>query len=173
MLQSKSKLEEYLSLPEGDPAQLIGGEFWMSPSPTRKHQKIAGIFYRALARFVEENNLGEVYYEFDVKLDDENILRPDIIFVSKDHLKNLEERWLNGSPDIVVEVLSPSTATMDTIVKKEIYEKFNVPEYWIIDPESEEVFVFCKENGLKLVCKGKKCSSKVLEGFTWSIQTSM
>ncbi len=165
---AKKPLEEYLSLPEGYPAELIGGEIRLTPSPSYKHQKTAFDIAYELRKFVYEKDLGEVLYEFDVHLDDENVLRPDVLFISKEGLELLKENWIDGAPDMVVEVLSPSTAVRDLMDKREIYEKFGVREYWIVDPSAEEIYVLYSESGrFKLICKGKKCGSRILKGFEW------
>ncbi len=164
----KAPLEEYLSLPEGYPAELIGGRITVSPSPTYRHQSICGDFFWKLKSFVENEKSGEVLYEFDVHFDDDNVLRPDILFIKSERKDIIKDNWVEGVPDMVIEVISPSSAAKDTVVKREVYERFGVKEYWIVDPENEDVFVYENREGrFILICAGKECSSKVLKGFKW------
>jgi len=170
-VKGKTPLEKYLNLPEKYPAELLEGEIVMVPSPGRKHQKVSGEIFNRLFERVENGELGEVYYEFDVKFDEENVLRPDIVFVSKERLDIIKDNWIEGAPDMVVEVLSPTSATRDLIVERDVYEKFGVREYWVVDPVNEEVFVFVlKEKRYILRCHGKKCDSLVLENFSWGFE---
>ena len=170
-VKGKTPLEKYLNLPEKYPAELLEGEIVMVPSPGRKHQKVSGEIFNRLFEKVKDEELGEVYYEFDVKFDEENVLRPDIVFVSKERLDIIKDNWIEGAPDMVVEVLSPTSATRDLIVKRDVYEKFGVREYWVVDPMNEEVFVFVlKEKRYILRCHGKRCDSLVLENFSWGFE---
>ncbi len=162
-VKTKNPLEEYLSLPEGYPAELIEGEIVVSPSPSFKHQKVAFDIAYDLRKYVEKQNLGIVIYELDVRIDDENVLRPDVIFISSERKEIIKESAIEGAPDIVVEVCSPSTASRDMVEKRDIYERAGVKEYWIVDIEGNEIYVLINENGhFKIACKGKKCTSKVL-----------
>lgn len=170
-MKEKTPLDEYLSLPEGYPAELIGGEIRMVPSPGRKHQELAARMFVKLRSITDKYNLGESLYEFDLHVDEETVVKPDIVFVSKERIEIIKDEWIDGAPDIVVEILSPSTAVRDTIIKKELYEKLGVKEYWIVDPEGEEVFVFENEgNKFSLICSGRKCRSKVIEKFEWEFE---
>jgi len=170
-IKTLSPIEKYLKLPEGYPAELIGGEIVMTPSPSYKHQNTAIDISSKMKIFVEKKSAGIVLYEFDVHLDDENVIRPDIIFVQNGRREIIKENWVDGAPDIVVEVLSPSTITKDTIIKRDMYEKYGVKEYWIVDPENEEIFVYDnRKDRFNLICHGKKCTSNVLTGFSWGFK---
>ena len=167
-IKTKTPLEKYLELPEGYPAELIEGEIVVAPSPGVRHQEIAIDISSKMRFFADERKAGKVLYEIDVHFDEENVLRPDVIFVKNENRAIIGEKWIEGAPDIVVEILSPSSATRDLLVKKDLYESFGVKEYWIIDPENEEVFVYENKGGkFSLICRGKRCSSKILDGFDW------
>lgn len=170
-VKTKTPLEEYLSLPEGYPAELIGGEIVVSPSPSVKHQEIAGEIFWKLKKIVDDAKIGKVFYELDVHIDDENVLRPDVIFISSKRKEIIKEDAIKGTPDIVVEVSPPSTASRDMVEKRDIYERAGVKEYWIVDIEGNEIYVLINENShFKIACKGKKCTSEVLEGFEWGFE---
>ena len=168
-IKQKSALEDYMSLPEGYPAELIGGEIIVSPSPSAKHQKIAGDLFFKMRLFKETKKIpGEIFYEIDVRLSNEDVVRPDIVYVS-DESKIGE--WIEGAPDLVVEILSPTSAMRDLVDKKDLYERSGVKEYWVVDPENEEMIVFYNEGGrFEVSCRGKECESRVLKGFRWGFE---
>ena len=167
-VKEKSALEEYMSLPEGYPAELIGGEIVVSPSPSAKHQEVAFEFLMKLGYFVKSSGSGKVFYELDVHLSDKDVVRPDIVYVS-DESKIGE--WIEGAPDLVVEILSPTSAMRDLVDKKDLYERYGVKEYWVVDPENEEIIVFYNEGGkFEVSCRGKECESRVLKGFKWGFE---
>ncbi|RKX74906.1 MAG: Uma2 family endonuclease [Spirochaetes bacterium] len=169
--RKKSTASEYFSLPQGAPYQLIGGELTPSPAPSWKHQRISRKIGTRLSEHVENNGLGEVFFApVDVYLSDENVFQPDLIFIAKGREDLLSDKgYIEGAPDLVAEILSPSTLTLDAIEKKEAYEKYGVKEYWIMDGESQTIYVYAmKKTGFELVqrvLKGESLSSEVVEGF--------
>ena len=142
-------IEVFKSLPEGTLAQLIENNLVMSPSPLDIQQKILNEINYHLLTFVKKHKLGEVRLApYDVYLDRENVFQPDIIFIGKDRLHLIKENGLHGAPDLVIEILSPSTAKYDLGEKKDVYERCSVKEYWIVEPESKSVQGFSlKEKG--------------------------
>lgn len=144
----KKTVQDYLQLPEGAPHQLLKGELVMSPAPKRIHQKVSGAVYRLMANWCIEKKLGEVYYApFDVYLDEENVVQPDISFFSNNRLSVLSERGAEAAPDLIVELLSSFNAYYDLRYKLDLYEKFGVAEYFIVDPEDDTVIAYKLENG--------------------------
>ena len=141
-------MEVYKMLPEGTLAEIINGIIYMSPSPLRMHQRIIGKLFTQFFEYVESNKLGEVYVApFDVYLDEEaNAVQPDIVFVKKSNLSIIEDH-IHGVPDLVVEVLSGGNRNHDLKVKKNLYERFGIQEYWVIDPETEETIGFIFSSG--------------------------
>lgn len=139
-------MEAYQALPEGTLAELIHGIIYMSPSPQRKHQRIIGKLFSEMFDYVESRQAGEVYVApFDVYLDEsENAVQPDILFVAKENLSIIKEH-IHGSPDLVIEVLS-GDRNYDLKIKKALYEKFGVKEYWVIDPDTREAIGFVLTN---------------------------
>ena len=168
-VKARTPLEKYLSLPEKYSAELIGGEIVMTPSPSSRHQRISLKLASSMMNFCVEHELGEIFIELDVHLDDDNVIRPDILYVSDE--SKVKENWIEGAPDVVVEILSPATKQRDMTIKRDLYERFGVKEYWVVDPESEEIIVFCNEGGrFKIACRGKECESRVLKGFKWGFE---
>jgi Uma2 family endonuclease len=131
---------DYVLLPEDKRVELIEGDFSMTPSPTEYHQRISGRLYLHLCRFVLERKLGHVYYApFDVILSDENVVQPDILFVSSKRSAVIQEDGIMGPPDLAVEIISRGTRQKDMILKRDLYGKFGVREYWIVDPDARTV----------------------------------
>jgi Uma2 family endonuclease len=161
---------DYEKLPEGAPYQLIGGELVMTPSPVPYHQSIARRLVMKLSTFIAEKELGEIYFApLDVYLSETDTYQPDIIFISKERLGIIGEKMIEGPPDLVIEVLSPSTAYYDLRIKKDAYEKCGVKEYWIVDPIQKAIEVFVNRGGRfepLSAAKGEgEVSSEVLAGL--------
>ena len=124
--------------------ELIDGEHLMSPAPNTKHQRIVVNLSWRIRDFLEHHSLGSVYVApLDVVFSDFDVAEPDVLYVSAEREKLLgTDRNLSGAPDLVVEVLSPSTAHVDQGRKRWLYERYGVREYWIVDPEKETVKVY-------------------------------
>lgn len=171
----KKSLEKYLELPEGAPYQLIGGELIMTPSPSPNHQRVSRDLEEKMVKYVEENDPGEVLYApIDVYLDEENVFQPDLVYISKKRASIITNRGIEGAPDLIVEILSPSTAYYDLRVKLNLYEKKGVQEYWIIDPMQKRCEIYNLEKGKYIktvdVMEKGNVSSKVLKGFEVSLE---
>lgn len=122
----KFTYEDYKNLPESETKryELIEGELCMVPSPTFEHQDIAANLGFALAKFVRDHKLGKVLHApLGVVLDDENVVQPDIIFISKVRSRIIHKEAIRGAPDWVIEILSPSTGERDRTVKKKLYAR--------------------------------------------------
>ena len=173
----KMTYDEYCLLPaDGKQYELFDGELVMTPSPNREHQKIVGNLYRRFADFVEERSWGEVYLApLDAIFDPYTVLQPDILFVSKARLAEVGGERIEGAPDLVVEVLSPSTFHKDLRRKMTVYSRFGVPEYWIVDPETKTIELYCRgpkgnegKEGLELARRfsaTETFESRLLPGF--------
>jgi Uma2 family endonuclease len=128
--------------------ELIDGEHYVSPAPKTKHQRISGQIFGQMYVYLKEHPLGTIYYApLDVVLSKNDCVEPDLLYVSRERAARMTEDYLEGAPDLVVEILSPSTKHADRGVKYHLYEHFRVPEYWIIDPENEVVKVYRREEG--------------------------
>lgn len=150
--KKKYTYEDYLKTPDDERYELIEGELFMTPSPVTKHQRILGRLHLDISKFIIENNLGEIFLApYDVYLDDENVVQPDILFVSKERLNIIGEKNIQGAPELVIEIISENTAYRDLVQKKKLYARFGVKEYWIVLPkeESTEVYIL-KDNAYTL-----------------------
>jgi Uma2 family endonuclease len=166
----KFTYKDYLHMPEDKRYELIEGDFFMAPSPAEHHQRISGNLYSALRKFVQEHGLGFVYYApFDVVLSEENVLQPDILFISKGCSEIITERNVQGAPDLIIEIISEATEYHDREIKQKLYARFGVKEYWLVDPHEKTVEVMVLgEEGFENVgiYKGEaSLKSPILEGL--------
>ena len=129
-------VEDYRATPEGTRYQLVEGELIrMAPAPNLYHQDIAGKFYNLISNFLAKKPLGRVFIApCDVYLSNHDVVQPDVLFVAKANFGLLEEDGVHGGPDLVIEVLSPSTAQLDKKAKRRIYAQAGVKEMWLVDP---------------------------------------
>ncbi len=154
----KYTYHDYSKLEEGAPYQLIDGELIMSPSPIVYHQKILLNLIRQLSNYTKKNNMGLILpAPMDVYLEVYETYQPDIIFISNERKNIIGEKKIEGAPDLVIEILSESSAYYDLKHKKNIYEKHNVKEYWIADPIDKSIEVYENKNGsYKLFSRAKE-----------------
>lgn len=130
-------MEVYKSLPEGTLADLIDDVIYVRPFPVYRHQKILQEILKKLDAEVTNKKLGEVILgPFDVYLDEEsNAVQPDIVVVRNKSMHILDEKGhIHGVPDLLVEILSPGNTDHDIVRKKDLYERFGVKEYWVVEP---------------------------------------
>ncbi len=170
--KNKYTVKDYMLLEEGAPFQLINYDLIMSPSPNPYHQKISfelsiqiGIFLRST------NNKGyAASAPLDIFFDDGNIVQPDLVYISEERKAEIVKDKIFGAPDLVIEILSPSNAYYDLRQKKDIYEKYGVAEYIIIDPLQQNVEVHILKEGIYVLDQKVKFSgtfySTILNGFS-------
>jgi len=128
---------------EGDRHELFDGELVVTASPIPAHQVVALNFSRGIGNHVIPNELGEVYTApIDVKFAPIWVAVPDLVFVRRERMAIVGAKSINGAPDLIVEVLSPSTRKRDLGRKKLTYERFQVPEYWVTSIQQRTVTVF-------------------------------
>jgi Uma2 family endonuclease len=141
--KAKTTAEEYFNLPEDYPfiRELIDGEIMMTGSPKYKHQKAVGATHNVLTNLIP-NGLA-VVAPMTIYFDNYNLLQPDVFWVAEDgSCVEGEDGFLYGAPSLVIEVLSKSTARRDRGIKFDLYEKFGVREYWLVDTDEQFVEVF-------------------------------
>ncbi|MGQ9533533.1 MAG: Uma2 family endonuclease [Desulfotomaculales bacterium] len=140
---------DYLKIDDGHRYELLEGELVLTPSPGFSHQYVAANIGALLRSHVEKNQLGLVLYApFDVVPAEDVVLQPDVLFLSRERFPLLTEDCLKGMPDLVVEVLSPTSGRRDRLQKSRLYLRHGVREYWVVDPTAETVEVFrATENG--------------------------
>ena len=167
--RAKLTYEDYAKTPDDERWELIDGELIPMASPTVPHQRVDARLGYEFVRLVKQG-LGEVFHSIDVVLSPHNTFRPDLIFVSSERADIITHANIQGAPDLVVEIRSPSTAGLDEVTKRQLYERYGVPEYWLADPEAQTVSVLLLgENGYEIVgiyAKSDTFTSPTLEGFS-------
>lgn len=136
--------QDYLELPDdGNRYEIIEGELIMPPAPLTLHQKISRNIVYELLKFNENEQAGEILYApVDVVLSQTNVIQPDVLFILNENCYIITEDNIDGAPDLVFEIISPSTGDYDLIKKKNLYEKFGIKEYWIIDPTRQRIEIY-------------------------------
>ena len=168
--KAKHTYEDYLNTPEGERYELIDGELILVASPNEEHQ-IASIELASLMHYhAKEGDLGRVFHApFDIVFSDSEVVQPDIMFISKEREHIRTGANVRGAPDLVVEILSPSSVSRDWNYKRELYAKYGVTEYWIADPVHKMVSVMLLRDGaLELVgayVEGDTVAATALAGF--------
>jgi Uma2 family endonuclease len=165
----KYTANDFLKLPEGAPFELLNGKLTYMASPKILHQLILGNILSFLFLFVKKNKIGQVISSpMDVHFDKNNIVQPDILFVSNENKKIIQE-YVIGAPDVVIEIFSNSTKKKDKNAKFKLYQKHGVLEYWLVDPEIKSVEIYILKSK-KFILKdkyseGEKLKSDIIKGF--------
>ena len=145
--KARRTVDDYMRLDDDTRVELIDGEFFVTPSPTYRHQRIICNLLVALREFVEIESCGEVSVApLDVILPSGDVLQPDLLFVAKGNSAILQDR-VRGVPDLVIEVVSGSAPERDRIVKRDLYARNGVGEYWIVDDTARTVEVLVHRDG--------------------------
>jgi Uma2 family endonuclease len=156
--------------------ELIDGIVMRRASPKLPHQRVTRRITRHLENFLAEHPLGECYpAPTDICLDEYNLIIPDFSFVSKERSFIIEnDEYVAGVPDLIVEIISPGSVKRDRAVKKPLYERFGVREYWLIDLPNRTVEIYAmQENAFALHAfleNEGKITSTVLTGFEMDLQ---
>lgn len=141
-------IEVFRLLPEGTRAEVLNNILYMSPSPFYQHQKISAFLIVKIGQFVLENESGEFFHApFDVYLEEQqSAVQPDIFFISNANRKIIKgDGYIHGAPDLIIEILS-SDENRDRKLKKEIYEKAGVKEYFIVEPKTKMTEAYLLKN---------------------------
>ena len=166
--------EEYYRLDDDQRYEIIDGNLLMAPAPDTSHQDWSRELTVLLAAYVKRTKLGKVFAApVDVVLDAENTVQPDLVFVSSANLGIIQQRAIFGTPDLLVEIVSPSSMRRDRYDKKELYARFGVKEYWIGDPANVALEILTLKAGqYELHCSAEqkgKLSSLVLKGLDFDL----
>lgn len=173
IVDPKLTYEDLRRMPDdGKRYELIEGEVFMTPAPRTRHQRTVGRLYVALVEFVRERDVGEVFLApFDVVFGERTAVQPDLLFIRKDRLSIVTEMNVQGAPDLVIEVLSPSNAAFDRETKLQVYARAGVEELWYVDPDARtaEVLELGPDGRYILVSKfsnAESIASGALPGFS-------
>jgi Uma2 family endonuclease len=165
---------DYCLTPDDERYELLDGELLMAPAPIESHQIAVMELGTLLHTFVKARGLGQVFSApYDVVLSETDVVQPDLLFVSNERAHIRTPANVRGAPDLVVEILSPSTASRDWRDKLDLYAEYGVKEYWLVDPDARTVTVLLLEAGafaeVARYGAGQTLTSPTLAGFTTNL----
>lgn len=137
---------DYWELPEGEPVELIYGRLIVSPSPNLLHQAISLVLSEFLLKSSRQGGGRAVAAPADVTLADHSIVQPDLLYIAKER-REIAKSHVEGPPDLVIEILSPSNTRRDRLEKMQLYAESGVAEYWIVDPEERHFEFYLNRDG--------------------------
>jgi len=177
--QGRWTYEDWLRLPDdGYRYEVIDGVLYMAPPPSTLHQRIAARLVEALTAFLRDHPTspkGEVLFApTGVRLPPQPVpFQPDILFIRAERLEILGEQYVEGAPDLIMEILSPSNWLYDRREKMRAYQEGGVAEYWIVDPDAQTIEVYVLERGAYRLAGqyglGEIARSQVVAGFQVSV----
>ena len=143
----KLTYEDFLEFPDdGQRHEIIDGEHYVSATPVPRHQLIVGNLHVHLRLFLDRTKLGTIFGSpVDTVLSQFDVIAPDLIYVSKERHAVIGDKNLVGAPDLVIEVLSPSTRRRDEVLKRRLFERTDVREYWTVDPKLEAIKIYRRD----------------------------
>jgi Uma2 family endonuclease len=141
--------EDYRMLPDdGKRYELIEGEVFVSPAPSTRHQMVSANLLYALMDALHKPGLARIFHApTDLVLTKTTAVQPDLVIVGKARESLITARALEGPPDVAVEILSPSSLDRDQYIKRKLYERFGIPEYWVVDPEQGQIIIYRLDEG--------------------------
>ncbi len=153
--------------------ELIDGELIVTAAPGTRHQRVVARLVAMLITYQQEHG-GEVFpAPTDVYLSDVNVVEPDVLFVRAEHLERVEEPFIRGAPDLVVEISSPSTRRLELVRKRELYERHGIPEYWYIDLDADRLEIYRLQGARyaspHILVRGDLLEPHVIAGFRVAI----
>ena len=174
---TKLTYADYCRTLDDERYELLDGELVMVPAPNLGHQRVDAKLGWRIAQFVEERSLGEVFSApCDVVLSETNVVQPDLLFVSNERAHILfNGANVRGAPDLVIEILSPSTTGRDRSLKRALYARYGVSEYWLVNPDARTVTVLRLDDGafaeVAHYGAGQTLTSPTLPGFAVNLDS--
>ena len=141
----KLTYDDFLLFPDdGKRHELIDGEHYVTPCPNTKHQRLVGNVYWLLRSYLEDSRIGEIFVApFDIVFSRFDVVEPDLLYMSKARASAiLTEKHVTGAPELVIEITSPGTRKRDETIKRRLYERSAVSEYWVVDTDLDTVRVY-------------------------------
>jgi Uma2 family endonuclease len=145
--QARLTYQDFLRIPDdGKRHEIIDGVHYVTPSPNLRHQQLSGRLHYAIEHYLRRHpGVGEVFYApFDVVLSNWDVVEPDLLLVLSDQRTILTEQNVQGAPALVIEILSPTTRRRDETIKRKLFERVGVREYWLVDPRDRSVVIFLR-----------------------------
>ena len=141
----KLTYDDFLLFPDdGKRHELIDGEHYVTPSPNTRHQQISGNIYWLIRSYLETHPIGRVLYApYDIVFSKFDVVEPDLLYLSHERAAQvLTDAHARGAPELVVEIASKGTRKRDETIKRRLYERSGVSEYWVVDPEIDAVRIY-------------------------------
>src|SRR5262245_26874698 len=141
----KLTYDDFLLFPDdGKRHELIDGEHYVTPSPNTRHQRISGKMHLIIGTWLETNPIGQLFYApFDVVFSNFDVVEPDLLYISNARAAEiLTTKHVSGVPELVIEIASPGTRKRDETLKRRLYERVGVDEYWVVDPDLDAIRVY-------------------------------
>ena len=140
----KFTYDDFLGFPDdGKRHEIIDGEHYVTPSPITKHQVVSMNLTRAFNFWLRRHPRGYLFAApFDVVFSNLDVVEPDLLYISRERTGILTDKHVRGAPDLVIEILSPGTRKTDELIKRKLYERFGVGEYWVVDPELDTIKIY-------------------------------
>ena len=152
---------EYARFPDdGNRYEVMDGEILVTPAPSPQHQRIAFVLAMKLEQYVERQQLGVILPEVDLLFATGQFLRPDLLFVPVEAFSGITDRGMELAPGLIVEILSPTSSSIDRVMKPRRYADFGVPEYWVVDPEARAAWLW-------RFAAGSDSAERVTDRITW------
>src|SRR5688500_2532266 len=152
--------------------EIIDGEQFVTAAPRVRHQGVVATLTLLLGLHAREHG-GRVFpAPLDVFFSETNVVEPDVLFVTVENLSKLEDRFVRSAPDLVIEISSPSTRKLELVRKRELYERFGVPEYWYVDLDADLIQVYRLDDGYEvahMMGRGVTIEAVSVPGFTASV----
>ena len=175
LVRYKATIEEFWALPESMlPIEYVNGEIIMAPTPTVLHQIVLRNLFRKLDEFVLRTKIGSILLSpLDVVLPSGDVVQPDAFFLTNEEEERARaEKRVHGAPAFLVEILSPGSVKRDALTKRELYERNNVREYWIVDPKAKTLAQLVRRGEhfeLTEFKEGDTVRGVVLDGFETTV----
>jgi len=141
----KLTYDDFVLFPDdGQRHELIDGEHYVTPSPNIRHQQLLGRLHLLIGVWLQTHPIGEMFLSpLDVVFSDVDVVEPDLLFISRHRASDIiTPKHVRGAPDLVVEIGSPSTRKRDETIKRRLYERAGVVEYWVVDPDLDVIRVY-------------------------------
>ncbi len=168
---AKLTWDDIKDLPEdAGRTEIVNGELVLSPGPASRHQEICILLTLEIGPFIRSRDLGKMFAgPMHTILALHSHYEPDLCFIRKNRLSIIKENFIDGPPDLVVEVISESNRTHDTVVKFNDYARYGIEEYWLVDPREEEISTWFLSGGkyelLGRARRGESVTTRVLDGL--------
>lgn len=148
--------------------EIIDGEMIRKSAPSPMHQEVSRNLLYLLETVNRQHQKGSLFYApIDVYLDEFNKPQPDLVFISKEKSHLVTSSGIEGVPDLIIEIISPSSVIRDRIEKKNVYERVGVHEFWLVDPRYESIEIYTLQDGRYQLYSGATTFEGVLKSETF------